>query len=187
MPEANPQDLVVGARAHTTGLVDGELIGADGIWKLPPAPLGSAVRVIIDLGAVHNGWLTFSAIGRKGSRLIFSLFEALEEGPPMRINWPEACNNALSFRLDDGRQTFESFHAYGGRYISIHHEGKNPVELRDVALLSANCGSLRQGAFRSSDSRLNAIYSLCEQTVISATDDTSTDCPTYEAGQLELR
>jgi alpha-L-rhamnosidase len=180
-PDSNFQDLAVGARVRATDPVAGETMGAEGVWKLPPGKPGSAVRVIVDLGSVQNGWLTFSALGRKGSRLIFSLFEALEAGPPLRINWPEACNNALSFRLGNGRQTFESFHAYGGRYIAIHHEGTHPVELRNLALVSANCGGLRQGTFRSSDSRLNAIYSLCEQTVLSATDDTLTDCPTYEA------
>ncbi len=48
-------------------------------------------------------------------------------------------------------------------------------------MLTANCGNLPQGSFRSNDVTLNAIYSLCEQTTISATDDTLTDCPTYEA------
>lgn len=181
MPDANFQDLAVGARVQADDIVAKEKVWVEGGWHLPPAKTGSAVRVIVDLGAIHNGWLTFSARGRKGSRLIFSFFEALEEAPALRINWPEACNNAVSFRMRDGWQAFESFHAYGCRYIAIHHEGRHPVELRDLALLSANCGSLRQGTFHSSDAMLNAIYSLCEQTVISATDDTLTDCPTYEA------
>jgi alpha-L-rhamnosidase len=179
LPEANFQDLVVNAHIIKTYLPN--MLSRDRGWELPATKPGEAVRLIVDLGAVRNGWLSFRGRGRKPSRLIFSLFEALEEGPPLRINWPEAINNAISYQLKDGWQSFESFFAYGGRYIAIHHEGPHPVELQDLCLLTANCGGLRRGAFRSDDLMLNAIYSICEQTVHSATDDTLTDCPTYEA------
>jgi alpha-L-rhamnosidase len=175
--EANFQDLAVNARVIKTDAPCASVI--EGGWKLPASKPGEAARIIVDLGAVRNGWISFQAKGRKGSRLILSFFEALEA--PLRINWPEAVNNAISYRLKDGEQSFESFLAYGCRYIAIHHQGGNPVELRDLRLLTTNCGGPRRGAFRSDDLMLNSIYSICEQTVHSATDDSLTDCPTYEA------
>ncbi len=48
-------------------------------------------------------------LGKRGT-FLFSFFEAFEDGPPLRINWPEACNNALSYHLQDGWQSFESFY-----------------------------------------------------------------------------
>lgn len=150
-------------------------------WQLPPAMGGSAVRLILDLGAVRNGWLAFRCFGRKGSRLIFSWVEAIDHGPPLTIDWPGPCNNSLSYHLQDGWQSFESFFAYGGRYLLIHHQGEEPVDIASLQLVSANSGYLPRGAFLSDHLGLNAIYALCEQTLISATDDTLTDCPTYEA------
>jgi alpha-L-rhamnosidase len=177
LAEANFQDLAVNARPVKADAPQVSVI--DGGWKLPATNSGEAVRVIVDLGAVRNGWIAVRASGRKGSRLILSMFEAVEA--PLCINWPEAVNNAISYRLKDGEQSFESFFAYGCRYIAVHHEGGHPTELRDLRLLTSNCGGPRQGAFHSDDLMLNSIYSICEQTVHSATDDSLTDCPTYEA------
>jgi alpha-L-rhamnosidase len=179
LPQSNFQDLAVNASRVKSPSPTLETMASG--WKLPATDPGKAVRLILDLGSVRNGWLSFKVRGRKGSRVIFSLFEALEYGPPLRINWPETINNAIRYRLKDGPQKFESFFAYGARYIAIYHEGDHPVQLEDIRLLTANCGGPSRGAFRSNDPMLNAIYSLCEQTVHSATDDTLTDCPTYEA------
>lgn len=178
-PQANFHDLVFNAEV----LEEKEAASLQTSlgWRLPPARKGTAARLIFDLGAVHNGWLAFECCGRKGSRLIVSLAEAIAPGPPLTINWPGASNNSLSYHVRDGRQTFESFFAYGGRYLIIHHSGEEFVDLASLRVLSANCGNLPQGAFQSDHVTLNAIYGLCEQTLISATDDTLTDCPTYEA------
>jgi alpha-L-rhamnosidase len=181
LPDANFQDLVVNAVVCREASSTAVAVQTPSGWKISGTGPGMAARVIIDLGMVHNGWLSFQAFGKPGSRLIFSFFEALEVGPELRINWPAACNNAVSYRLRKGWQKFESFFAYGVRYIAIHHQGVGDVELQDLQILSANCGHLSQGAFRSDNIALNGIYAMCEQTVISATDDTLTDCPTYEA------
>ena len=178
---ANFQDLVVNARVIQSNEPSLEEIYSEESWKFPGTLKGEATRIILDLGTVHNGWLSFKTFGRKDGRFLFSFFEALDEGPPLRINWPEACNNAVSFRPKEGWQSFESFFAYGFRYISVHYTGQNPADLGDLCMLTAYCGNLPQGSFRSNDVTLNAVYSLCEQTAISATDDTLTDCPTYEA------
>lgn len=179
--DANAQDLAVNARITQPDQPPLEVIQSGESWRFPRASRSDATRVILDFGTVQNGWLSFKAFGQKGGRFLFSFFEAFDDGPPLRINWPEACNNALSYHLQDGWQSFESFYAYGFRYVAIHYTGKSPAELRDLCMLTANCGNLPQGSFRSNDVTLNAIYSLCEQTTISATDDTLTDCPTYEA------
>jgi alpha-L-rhamnosidase len=182
MPGANAQDLAIGAEVmDSTADLEPLLRTPAGVpLILPPAPDGEAVRLVVDLGAVHNGWLAFDANGRAGSRLLFSFFEGLEDGPPLRLHWAYGAENALTYRLADGPQRFESFHPYGVRYIAIHHTGSEPVSLSNLRVLSANCGSRPQGFLRCSDSLLNEIYDIATQTVISGVDDTFTDCPTFE-------
>ncbi|MAX24317.1 MAG: alpha-L-rhamnosidase [Phycisphaeraceae bacterium] len=183
MIDANAQDMILGARVlpeQPHSFDDLLKCSASEPWILLPAPDGKAIRVVVDLGMVHNGYLTFKARGCAGSRLIFSFFEGLESGPPMKLHWTYGCENALTYHLTDGYQTFESFHPYGVRYIAIHHTGDHPVELSGLCILTANCVSRQQGALHCSDPMLNAIYNLAVQTVISSVDDTFTDCPTYE-------
>jgi alpha-L-rhamnosidase len=180
---ANAQDLVSGAEVLAGE--DGEFApllktSASDPLVLPAAAPGTAVRLIVDLGTVHNGWLAFSAHGRKGSRLIFSFFEGFQEGETCRPQWPSGCENALTYRMADGLQSFESFHPYGVRYIAIHHSGEHPISLSDLRVLTANCGSRNQGYLCSSDALLNDIYEIAVQSLISGVDDTFTDCPTFE-------
>ncbi len=179
MLEANAQDLVLGAQ------VIGEepllvCIPASEPLELPSAPEGEAVRLIVDLGMVHNGWLAFDVNGNAGSRLIFSFFEGIDAGPPLRLHWAYGCENALTYRLGEGPQSFESFHPYGVRYIAIHHTGNTPVRLGNLRVLTANCGSRPRGYLQCSDPLLNEIYAIAVQSVISSVDDTFTDCPTFE-------
>lgn len=169
--EANAFDRVANAR-HLRGAT---LEGA-----LPPTRKGEAVRVVYDLGVLHNGWLAFDAVGERGSRLVFAFAEAVDEGPPLRIQWPAGCNNALTYRLRGGWQSFESFLPYGVRYIIVQHEGPRPARVENLRVLLANCGGRPQGDLRCSDLLLNGIREICAQAAISATDDTFTDCPTFE-------
>ncbi|AHF93784.1 alpha-L-rhamnosidase [Opitutaceae bacterium TAV5] len=181
LTDANPQDLVANAR-RTSGAGVPPASPTASLFTLPPSRCpGSAVRLIVDLGAIHNGWLAFSAFGKAGDTLIFSFFESLAPGAPLRIVWPGPLNNAIRYRLRDGWQHFESFFAYGVRYIGVHHQGDAPVEIRDLRILSAHCGNLPAASIRTGDVALDAIHALCEQTLYAATDDTLTDCPTYEA------
>jgi alpha-L-rhamnosidase len=182
MPAANAQDLALGAEV-TDSTPDLETLlrtPAGAPLVLPAAPDGEAVRVVVDLGMVHNGWLAFEANGRAGNRLLFSFFEGIDAGPPLRLHWAYGAENALTYRLTDGPQRFESFHPYGVRYIAIHHTGAEPVSLSNLRVLTANCGSRPKGFLRCSDPLLNEIYAIATQTVISSVDDTFTDCPTFE-------
>ncbi len=147
--------------------------------ELPAAPAGQAVRAIIDLGELTSGHLAFDVEGAEGSRLIFSMFEGLVESP-FRIHWPEVCRNSVAYRCGAGLASFESMHHYGGRYIAIHHTGPAPVRLRRLRILSANCGSRRQGHFVSDDLAWNGIHQAAVRTVIAGVDDTFTDCPLFE-------
>tara|TARA_Y100001933_G_scaffold222942_1_gene234089 strand:+ start:44735 stop:47455 length:2721 start_codon:yes stop_codon:yes gene_type:complete len=147
---------------------------------LPAAKDGTASRTIIDLGVLHNGYLCFEAqASAENGRVIFSMFEAIKEDPHVVIHWP-GMNNALCYRPAAGRSSFESFFAYGVRYIAIHHTGKKPVTLKNLRVLTANCNMLAQGSLQTDDPMLNAIYKQGVQTQLSGMDDTYTDCPTFE-------
>lgn len=184
MPWANAQDLALGAEEiepEATSDLDPLLrTPASAPLVLSPARDGEAVRVVVDLGTVHNGWLAFEVCGRAGSRLFFSFFEGVEPGPPLRLHWAYGAENALTYRLADGPQRFENFHPYGVRYIAIHHTGVEPVRLANLRVLTANCGSRAQGFLQCSEPLLNEIYAIATQSVISSVDDTFTDSPTFE-------
>lgn len=172
----NAQDLLANARELRSVQVEPSISPL----ILPASSPDQATRVILDLGVLENGWLAFDAIGHQGSSLIVSFLEGLEEGPPRRIQWTTGCNNALTYRLRNGHQSFQSFLPYGVRYLLVHHSGPQSLRLENLRILTANCGSVKQGSLRSSDRLLNGIYDICTQSVISSTDDTFTDCPTYE-------
>ncbi|MEW5977354.1 MAG: family 78 glycoside hydrolase catalytic domain [Acidobacteriota bacterium] len=183
MSFGNSYDLVYGAEpVEPITATIAALMGTDASepFELPPALPGEAVRLIVDLGVLHNGWLSFEAEGREGSTLILAMFEGLEPGPPLRIQWLNACHNSIAYRLREGQQSFESFFPYGVRYIAVHHTGSHPVSVRNLRVLTANCGSRVRGSLLTDDELLNSIHRICAQSVISGVDDTFTDCPTYE-------
>jgi hypothetical protein len=152
---SNPQDLARGAMV---------------------TPAGSVRRTIWDLGVVQNGWIAFEAEGPPGSAVLLSFFEAMEG---TRIQWPDGCNNGMIYRLAGGRQRFESFFPYGVRYIALHEIG-GAVRVEDLRLLKATCSGVRQGFIQTGDPLLDGIYAISAQSVESGTDDTQTDCPTFE-------
>ncbi|HAU39091.1 MAG TPA: alpha-L-rhamnosidase [Phycisphaerales bacterium] len=148
--------------------------------SIPSAPPGHAIRLMLDLGVLHNGWIELDVEGRRGARLILAFVEAIEPGPPVRVQWPAGCNNALTYRLAEGRQQFESFHPYGVRYLLIHNAGAHPLRIHALRVRTANCGSRPRGDLLTPDAMLNRIYQIAVQSVISGVDDTFTDCPTFE-------
>ena len=178
--EANAQDLVLGAEVLGQESMAEVSVSASDPLLLSPAAQGTALRVVVDLGSVYNGWISFRVRGHKGSRLIVSCFEGIEAGPPLRLQWAYGCENAMTYRCGDGLDTFESFLPYGVRYLALHHTGDATLEVSQLHVLTANCGSRRLGSFNCSDPMLNRIYDMAVQTVISGLDDTITDCPTFE-------
>jgi alpha-L-rhamnosidase len=147
---------------------------------LEAAGKAAATRWIVDLGCITYGWLRLDLTGRVGSTLVIGLAEAVWDGIPLEVHWVESSRNAVTYRLRNGRQQFESFSAYTGRYVIIQHTGPSPVELHDLAVLSANCGTARDGSFRSSDAQLNAIYQICQRSVVVGSDDTFCNASAYE-------
>ena len=179
----NFQDLVYGAETYhldEKSYANATSAPLSSPIELPASKGDKDFRIILDLGSVHLGWFAFEVEGAENSELIFSFFEGLDYGPPLRFQWAPGCNNAVRYRLKGGMQDFESFLPYGIRYIAVHYSGKKPARISNIRILSANCGSRRNGTFVSSDSELNKIFEICAQTLISGVDDTYTDCPTFE-------
>lgn len=146
---------------------------------LPAAKDGTASRTIIDLGVLHNGCLCFDADSQAEGRLIFSMYEAIKEDPHVVPHWT-SINNALTYRTTAGLHSFESFFAYGVRYIAIYHTGPKPVTLHNLRVLTANCNMIAKGSLQTDNATINAIYKQGQQTQLSGMDDTYTDCPTFE-------
>ena len=87
----------------------------------------------------------------------------------------------LSSKGRAGRQTFTSTLRRGCRYliVAVHGNAGAAVLHRAAVRLSTYPWDI-QGAFRSSDTRLNQIWEMCAYTLRLCSEDTFTDCPTWE-------
>ncbi len=184
MPWGNVQDVVAYARHVHQMPVDADRLsgfgpGSEGM-ELAGAGEGDGSRYIFDLGTVCYGWLSFDVEGKAGSVLHLAFLEAVTENVPLQLQWLDGCSNGLTYRLTDGFQQFESFFAYGVRYIAIVHVGPEPAKLQNLQLHRANCGSLSRALLHCSDALLTDIFELNVHTVIAGSDDTLINCPTRE-------
>jgi hypothetical protein len=176
--DAAPQPLVEGAQliASCDAMLNDMTMDT---LTMPAAKPGQASRLIVDLGVLHNGYVCFDCVAASQGQLIFSMFEAIKEDPHVVIHWP-GINNALRYRTARGRDSYESFFAYGVRYIAIQYTGNQPVTLKNLRVLTANCNMVAQGSLQTDNPLLNAIYKQGVQSQLSGMDDTYTDCPTFE-------
>lgn len=177
MVDSNPQDRVVGAEVLRALPVRQS---AAMPMTIPGARAGEAVRTVLDLGELRNGRVRLDLEGAAGDEVILSLCEWVEERDTPRVQWPSASNNAMRIRLREGRNEFESMHAYGGRFVLLHHTSAKPMTVHRLELVDANCGSRSLGTFRTADVMLNDIHAICARTNVAGVDDTFTDCPLFE-------
>jgi alpha-L-rhamnosidase len=151
---------------------------------IPPAPAGHAQHYLIDFGRLVMGWLEFEVEAAAGTTLDLLGYEGVQDGQPQMT---AGMNNTLRYICRDGRQTHRSTLRRGVRYliVAVHnsvavHDSPAETVLHNVRLGLATYPWDIQGAFRCSDPRLNNIWELCVYTLRLCTEDTFTDCPTYE-------
>ena len=156
---------------------------------IPPAPAGHARHYLIDFGRLLMGWIEFEVEATAGATLDLLGFEGYQDGRP-QIS--AGMNNTLRYICRDGRQTYRSTLRRGVRYlivavhnsVAVHDDPTQAVAaetvLHNVTLSLSTYPWDIQGAFRCSDPRLNNIWEQCVYTLRLCSEDTFTDCPTYE-------
>ena len=83
----------------------------------------------------------------------------------------------------EGRQTWQTFHPRGFRYLEVLLHGKlADFHLHDIGLTRANYPVQRTGAFECSDPLLNEIWEMGARTQHACMEDAYLDCPGRERG-----
>jgi alpha-L-rhamnosidase len=143
-----------------------------------PIPTGQAQHYLIDFGREAIGWIELDVEAPAGTTFDVLGFEAVQEG---RRQMTSYMNNTLRYVCRAGRQSYVSTLRRGLRYVIVAvHSNTGEAVLHNVSLRLATYPWNIQGAFRCSDPRLNQIWDLCAYTLRLCSEDTFTDCPTYE-------
>ncbi|MEP7359380.1 MAG: family 78 glycoside hydrolase catalytic domain, partial [Anaerolineales bacterium] len=145
---------------------------------VPPVAEGEAQHYLIDFGRLLIGWIELDIEAPAGTTVDLAGFEAVQDGRRQLARW---MNNTLRYTARDGRQTFTSTLRRGLRYLIVAvHSNNGEAVLHNVRLRLSTYPWDIQGAFRCADPRLNQIWEQCAYTLRLCSEDTFTDCPTYE-------
>ncbi len=170
-------DEVVGAHAVKN---PDALLSDNAAWaELAPAGGGCDVRLLIDFGREVVGHHRFEIEAAEGTVIDFHNFEFIQvDGAE---NYADGMNNSLRYTCRGGRQAFRSLQRRGFQYSwLIARRLKQPLRVRLVSVEFATYPQARRGSFTCSDALLNAIWDTGAHTLRCCSEDTYTDCPTYE-------
>ncbi|MCX7005323.1 MAG: family 78 glycoside hydrolase catalytic domain [bacterium] len=137
-------------------------------------------ELTLDFGQVLVGWLEFEVDAPAGTILDFNGYEAIEDG---RIHYTQGNQNGFRYITRAGRQRYTSMMRRGCRYVQLTVRNlRAPLRLHGVRLLFATHPAPERGAFACSDPLLTRIWDVGRHTLRCCSEDTYTDCPTYEQG-----
>lgn len=139
---------------------------------------GEARQVELDFGRLVVGWIELDVEAPAGAVLDVLGYEGVQEGRPQLA---AMMNNSFRYVTRAGRQIFVSTQRRGLRYLRVAvHGADGDVVLHDVRVRLSTYPWATHGDFRCSDPRLNQIWDQCAYTLRLCSEDTFTDCPTYE-------
>jgi len=147
------------------------------ITAVMPAANGDT-ELLLDFGRELIGYVEMELDAEEGVTIDANHFEGIES-----IGRHYTLGNLNSFRYvtKAGRQVFRSFWRRGFRYMTLTVRGnREPVRLHWVRCLLSTYPSVERGAFRCSDPLLTRIWEVGRYTLRMCSEDTFTDCPTYE-------
>lgn len=140
---------------------------------------GADVRLLLDFGQEVVGFHRFEIDAPAGTVVDVHNFEFIQ--PDGRLNLNEGMNNSFRYICRDGLQSYRTLIRRGLRYswISLRNFDR-PIRLRNVQVLMSTYPQANQGSFACSDAKLDRIWSVGAYSVRCCSEDTYTDCPTYE-------
>ncbi|MDY6914175.1 MAG: family 78 glycoside hydrolase catalytic domain [Planctomycetota bacterium] len=148
-------------------------------WTTIHPVRGTDVRLLLDFGNEVVGFHEFEIDAPAGTVLDVHNFEFIQRDG--RINMAEGMNNSFRYVASSGRQRYRTFVRRGFRYsrLSLRNFTK-PVRIRFVRVLMSTFPQTGRGAFACSDPQLERIWQVGAHTLRCCSEDTYTDCPTYE-------
>ena len=168
---STPPQVDVGALAH-----DGEA------WAvIEPAHDGAGVRVLLEYEKELIGFQTFEIDAPAGTHVDFHNFEFIQKDG--RFNLNESMNNSFRYTCRGGGrpETYKTFLRRGLKYSWLTlRDFREPVRIRNVRVLMNTYPQTGAGSFACSDEKLTKIWEVGVHSVRCCSEDTYTDCPTYE-------
>lgn len=139
---------------------------------------GDYRRILVDFGDLYVGQLSFTIKASEGTVIDIYGFENYYR---KEIDYTIGLNNGVHYVASEGWQNYECMARMGMRYALITvRNAKSAVEIRDFHIRYETYSLSGMGQFESSDMLLNRIFEMCRHTNRLCTEDSFTDCPTYE-------
>lgn len=156
----------------------GNLVGKqDACAVIEPSTTGD-VELVLDMGRIRVGEFSLEIDAPVGAVIDINAAEELYDGKPF---YPRNVENTVRYIAKEGRQFFRSFTRHGGRWVSLTLRNfSRPVEIHDFHVELMTYPQAGKGMFECSDPKLNDIWKMCAYTLRLCSEDTYTDCPTYE-------
>jgi len=144
-----------------------------------PVPENVGARMLLDFGQEVVGYHEFEIDAPAGTILDNHNFEFIQRDG--RFNLAEGMNNSFRYICREGVQRYRTFIRRGFRYSWFTLRNFNrPVRIRFVRMLMSTYPQTGLGDFACSDTKLDAIWKAGVLSVRCCSEDTYTDCPTYE-------
>lgn len=148
-------------------------------WATIHPVAGADVRVLLDFGREIVGYHEFEIDAPAGTIVDNHNFEFIQ--PDGRYNLTEGMNNSFRYVCREGAQRYRTLVRRGFVYSWLSFRNfDRPVRVRFVRALESTYPQVRQGAFACSDAWLDRIWEAGAHSVKCCSEDTYTDCPTYE-------
>jgi hypothetical protein len=148
-------------------------------WTMIHPVMGADVRILLDFGKELIGYHEFEVDAPAGAIIDNHNFEFIQ--PDGRFNLAESMNNSFRYVCREGVQRYRTLLRRGFQYSWFSFRNFNrPIRVRFVRVLMSTYPQAGQGAFACSDDKLSRIWEAGAHSVRCCSEDTYTDCPTYE-------
>jgi len=148
-------------------------------WTIVYPAKNADVRILLDFGCEVVGYHEFEVDAPAGAIIDNHNFEFIQ--PDGRINLAEGMNNSFRYVCREGVQRYRTLLRRGFRYSWFSFRNfSRPIHVRFVRVLMSTYPQQRAGSFSSSDPLLDRIWETVARSVQCCSEDTYTDCPTYE-------
>ncbi len=144
-----------------------------------PSKNGADIRILFDYGKESIGFQEFELDAPAGTIIDTCNFEFIQRDG--RFNLNESMNNSFRYICREGVQKYKTFLRRGLKYSwLVLRNFDKPVRIRLVRALMSTYPQTNIGSFECSDARLTQIWRTGVRSVECCSEDTYTDCPTYE-------
>ena len=148
-------------------------------WATVHPVAGADVRILLDFGREVVGYHEFEIDAPAGAIIDNHNFEFIQ--PDGRFNLAEGMNNSFRYVCREGVQRYRTLVRRGFQYSWFSFRNfERPIRVRFIRVLMSTYPQARQGAFACSDAWLDRIWEAGAHSVRCCSEDTYTDCPSYE-------